>query len=82
MTFLQCALLELFVLLAHLGQLGQLVMALFEQHIDIGPGLGRGVFDTDQMVVQADAVDQQHGEDAQKNQQNHVLSLKLNEPTT
>ena len=75
MTFCSVALLELLVLLAHLDQLGQLVMALLEQHVDVGPGLGHGVFDADQMVVQADAVDQQHGDDAEKNQHSHILPL-------
>ena len=69
---LQRGLLEFLVLPAHLDQLGQLVMALFQQHIDIRPRLGNGVFDVDQMVVQGDAVDQQDSDDAEKNQYEHV----------
>ena len=47
--FLQCGLLELFVLFAHPDQFGQLVVALFEQRVDVGPGLGYGVLDGDQI---------------------------------
>ena len=72
---LQGGLLELLVLLAHLDQLGQLVVALLEQHVDVRPCLGDGVLDVDQMVVQADAVEQQDCDDAEENQCAHVCSF-------
>ena len=65
--------LELFVLLAHLDQLGQLIMPLLEQHVYVGPCLGHGVFYADQMVVQADTVDQQYRDNAEKNQNSHIF---------
>ena len=43
--------------LGSVDQFGQLVVALFEQHVDVGPGLGHGVLDGDQMIVKTDTID-------------------------
>src|SRR5262249_52898433 len=51
--------LELHVLPAGLNQLGQLVVALLEQHVDVGPGLGNVVLQPDQAVIDDDAIQDQ-----------------------
>jgi len=55
------------VLLAGLHQLGQFVVPLLQQHIDIGPGLGGFMLEVDQPVV--DQNDVTDGDD-QKSQHN------------
>ena len=52
---IQRLLLEFHVLLAGLDQLGQLVMTLLEQHVDIGPRSLGAVLVSDQAVIDADA---------------------------
>ncbi len=49
------------VALDRLDELGKLVVALLQQHVDVGPRLVDGVFEADQPVVDADAVE--HGAD-------------------
>ncbi|SST10505.1 Uncharacterised protein [Acinetobacter baumannii] len=49
---LQGGTLVLHVLLAGLDQLRQLVMALLEEHVDVGPGLAHGVLQPYQAVVE------------------------------
>ena len=65
---LQGFLLELFILLAYLDQLGQFIVPLLEQHINIRPRLGDSMLARDQPVIQHDAIDadndqqtEQHG---------------------
>jgi hypothetical protein len=41
---------ELGVLLANLHQLGQFVVALLQQHVDIGPAAGHGMLEIDQAL--------------------------------
>ena len=49
---LQRVLFELFVLLANLDQFRQLIMALLEQHINVGPSLGDTMFECNQTVIE------------------------------
>ena len=55
------------------NQFWQLVMTLFQQHVDVGPSLGNGIFDIHQDVIQADAVDQYYDNDTEENKRIHVL---------
>ena len=57
---LQGFLLELLILFAHLDQLGQFIVPLLEQHVNIGPGLGNTMFACNQSVIQLDAIDDEH----------------------
>ena len=50
--FFQGLLLELHVLLAGFHQLGQFVVALFEQHVNIRPGAADVVLECDQSVIE------------------------------
>lgn len=52
---MQRVLFELFVLLANLDQFRQLIMALLEQHINVGPSLGDTMFECNQTVIERDA---------------------------
>ena len=71
------SLLELLIVFAHLHQLGQHVVAMLEQHVNIGSGLIHRALHLNQVVVQADTVDQCHDADAKKDQGNaHVNFLK------
>ena len=49
------------VLLADLDQLGQFVVTLLEQDVDVRPRTGHVVLEIDQAVVQRDAVAGDHG---------------------
>ena len=59
-------LLELLVLAAHLDQLGEFVVALLEQHVDVGPGLGEVVLELHQAVVDHHAVHQREDDEAEE----------------
>ena len=63
---LQRARFELLVLLADLDQLGQFVVALLEQHVDVRPGLGNSVLDLNQIVIDDNCVDNDHSDEAEE----------------
>ena len=63
---MQRFLFELLVLLAHLDELGQFVVPLFEQYIDICPSFGDIVLECHQAVVEHDTVDENNGQQAEE----------------
>ena len=63
--FFQRFLFVLHVLPAAVDELGQFIVALLEQHVDIGPGLLQTLAYRDQAVVDADQINGQHRDERQ-----------------
>ena len=54
--------LELHVTLGDVEQLGQFIVPLLEQHINVGPGLINVILDRNQTVVNRDQIDEEAGD--------------------
>ena len=67
--------LEVGVALGHVEQFAQLVMALFEHYVDVGPGLVDIVFDRDQAVVNRRQINGHSGDCKQKTKQNNGVHI-------